>query len=529
MNTYRPSAKTHGSSGLACAISTCLVLTVCTTEIHADVAEGTVETNAIDPQSLTTLRLGPSALSSVFETQELLSDASCRMKVGAVETRGLAVVWIRRKGYTHFQVIDSLGIAFEGSFKSRSIHTKFQLGRNAQGDVILGFLEDGVLQIVGNGKRVYSGHSTQIIKGWGLARDGQRFFVVSRQQSETTIVIYDSQGTIENSQPTWSQTERMVVTSSPKPQGYYFSNDQNDIEHFSFMEPHTQTFYAVDTNDNRQFAKRRDLTGIGTVRFESRNVAYILDTAHGEEEFSKQVSIIKRQWIEYDSQETYNDVWTRYLDLPHVFSLSLSQNGKYLIVHAVNMHVLDSGTGETLLAYPTTRNLAIQLASEEEDPDWWSLRSLVRERYSRVASELVKEIQDPEDIVPIWDGWTPCGVSLAGLEVVEDTLRFVTIPSSRMWDECSNHDGTLDEDCFEQMKAATLDECESLSNVYARNTCREDLTGLNIVYTFDLKPSRQDSRPTGRFAVPADDRCHSAIPGWGGLRWTDGKVTYVPD
>ncbi|MCY4142086.1 MAG: hypothetical protein OXG08_00160 [Gammaproteobacteria bacterium] len=519
---------------MASAIGTFLVLTVCTTEIHADVAEESVEPDAIDPQSLTTLRLGPSALSSVFETQELLSDTSCRMKVGAVETRGLAVVWIRRNRYTHFQVVDSNGVAFEGGFESRSIRTKYQLGRNPQGDIILGFVENGDLHIVNNGLTIHSDHRSNSASDWGIARNGSRFFKVSLHDSTKTIEVGNSQGKILKSRTLpLRQDERIMLASWPSQrQGHYFTRDYRDIEFFSISEPNARTFYSADSKHNSPFEKSRDLTGLGTVRFESRNVAYMLSVERDERGFGGKVSVTKRQWIERDSQEASNDLWTRSFDIPHLVSMSLSKGGKYVIVHALNIHVLDSNTGESLLAHPTTRNLALQVAGVQEDSVWGEARLLVYEEYRNLSRELLSEVQDSEDIVPIWDGSTRHGISLASLEVVDDTLRFVTTPWNIMRDECRRYgknSASFDEHCIETMKAATLDECDSLSNVYAKNKCREDLTELNIVYTFDLTSSSKDSRPQGRFAIPADDRCYAAIPGWGGLQWTDGELTYVTD
>ena len=324
----------------------------------------------------------------------------------------------------------------------------------------------------------------------------------------------------------------MLASWPSQRQGHYFSRDYRDIEFFSISEPNARTFYSADSKHNSPFEKTRELTGLGTVRFESRSVAYMLGVERDERGFRDKVTVTKRQWIERDSQEASNDLWTRSFDIPDLVSLSLSKGGKYVIVHALNIHVLDSNTGESLLAYPTTENLALRVAGAQENSTWAEVEFLVLEEYRNLSRELLSEVQDSEDIVPNWDGSTRHGISLASLEVVDDTLRFVTSPWNIMRDECRRYGknrATFDEHCIETMKSATLDECESLSNAYAKNKCREDLEGLSIVYAFDLTTSRKDPRPQARFAIPADGRCHAAIPGWGGLHWSDGELTYVTD
>ena len=107
---------------------------------------------------------------------------------------------------------------------------------------------------------------------------GQRFFTVSLQRLHETIEVRNSQGKILKSRTLpLRQDERIMLASWPSQrQGHYFSRDYRDIEFFSISEPNARTFYSADSKHNSPFEKTRELTGLGTVRFESRNVAYML-------------------------------------------------------------------------------------------------------------------------------------------------------------------------------------------------------------------------------------------------------------
>ena len=318
------------------------------------------ESEIFEPPQIT-----PANRDQIIDATAIANAEECTVRLGRGGDRNAAIVVVREPESVRYSVFDKNGHLVSDSLPFNPNHV--YVAKRTDGSVLSAFGDLRLNSIVTRGREtdepvaIYL--DNQVIyessKVWnlGIARDGSAFYVVEPQASDTSrLIVHDVNSGTEHHYDLGYQHTSM---HDELPFSVRFTRSGDAVEFSSSGSFH---FYPVDGGSVRTARITPDL-GYGAV-MDSADFAYI--TRRDDSAGRPQVTKLR---FGQDSAKEPEVIWTKTMDAIDVLydsSLTLSEDGPWLILGAWNLHVLNTDTGETAFTFPAAGNP--EAARERLDP-----------------------------------------------------------------------------------------------------------------------------------------------------------------
>ena len=257
-----------------------------------------------------------------------------------------------------FEVLDGKGRVFGDALPFRPNH--YRLAKHNDGSVIAGFADLRLnslvrreedtpepIRIFRDGRVIYAADK---VWNFGLAPDGSAFFVIEPGADHTSQLVIHNLA--EGSEHQYDLGYKYTSSFNELPYGVQFSITGEQV----MMVPSENgggesfLFFPADGSASRTIP----LEGPRYAIFESMKYGYVV-VWQGKD----QPNLIQKKQLRWNASQDEPesvDVWSRPIDLEHFYgTMSLSNDGAWLILNAWVIHVLDTSTGETVFTFPIAR------------------------------------------------------------------------------------------------------------------------------------------------------------------------------
>lgn len=417
------------------------------------------------------------AISDVLTPEEVIGNPECFLETGHGNAEGFAAVAVPEHDGFRLAVLDGAGTVFDGVLPFPPDFS--QIGKRRDGSVVVGFGDLKYERGEGSGAprpvRVYRDGSiifeSAKARRLGVAPDGSSFFVVEPlANGVSNLRVHNLDLGIEK------HYELDQIGSHENPEPPYlakYTTPPTEV-HFVHQDVYeSQWFYPTDGGPPRSLKMDYDVASLGV--FASSRFGYFARQGRDRAE-----EVIFKREFHHDGigEPTSIELWSRTLDLDGFSDMRLSDDGAWLMVGALNLHVLDAETGEAVFAFPTEVNLS-RLVDPDVPQDWSS-----KHKY-KIQYGMYREAQFE---------------------------RLATVlPDDATVDNVGGHNFG-----FMQIRGGLL--------MMSRGSYRR--TGWDI---YDMSEIQLDSQPKARIKTDIDIKCTSGnVPGLG-LQEVDDKLTYLTE
>ena len=290
-----------------------------------------------------------------FRPDQVIGNLACRFRAGQGNAAGTAIVVLPSGRSARFEVLDGKGRVFGGALPFRPNH--YRLARHEDGAILAGFADLRLnslvrrdrdtpepVRIFRDGRVIY-----QAEKVWdfGLAPDGSAFFAIVPAADHTSrLVIHNlDQGIVHEHDLGFEYTSAF----DDLPYIVHFSTTGTEVllSPWEFGAGDTYFFFPIDGGS----ARKLPAEGLGYPVFESSDLGYFPSWPG-----DSRLTVIQKKklhWNASNDKAEFADVWTRPIDLEHFFgTMSLSNDGRWLLLNAWSIHVLDTAAGEPVFEFP---------------------------------------------------------------------------------------------------------------------------------------------------------------------------------
>lgn len=346
---------------------------------------------------------------NAFSPRKIIDHPLCRMGIGHRHAANIAVVVMPgATGGARFAVLDGGGTIFDGELPF--FPNSHALGRGKDGSVLVGFggsapdkesilqadaePAEGPVHVYRDGTLIFE---TDGAWQFNIASNGTSFFVVEPQAKFIPRLVIEPRLVVGNIAS--GTKHRFDIVDQLQDIYDAYGNDVYGRARYR-RDAHTAAYSS--TEDEIMIVPKYKSWGYtynrpgailfysvveGRPRFGvfSHHAALLASSSHGY--FADQcmverivdgrrlqrdeITVVKKQFDWSDiAEKTEMVIWSRTIDLDGFLGLSLSDDGAYLILDAINLHVLDAATGETVFAFPVEANLSGVIDGKEYHWTW---------------------------------------------------------------------------------------------------------------------------------------------------------------
>lgn len=465
------------------------------------------------------------AMSRSPSPEEVTGNPDCKIKAA----HELALLYWPSGEGSRFVVLDNTGTVFDGEvpFVPSRYATKMPLIKRADGRVLVALADlayessvygepDALapVRVFLDGEMIY-----QTERAWqfDVASDGSSFFTIEPAlDAEPSLRVQEiGSGAVRHidlaepfaahgiSKPTeyggnvaeYSRTQdEVVILPAGARDDSGVGNEEGNYLYFPIRGRGTYLFYSL------QHEQWRVLEGEGnTTFFRSSREAYFIGRCrygHSIDGFAipgSETVITKKEYLwDGRTEPEVIEAWSRSIDLDgYDGSFNRARflgDDSLLELSSANTHVLDTSTGETIFAFPTTENLS-RTTGPVASP--WKAGDFI--------SEVVRDVP----------------VGRAYHELALARLKDVMPP-----------DATIDDVVV--ISDFSVADGELTLNQFIRQGSSWD--GRWVGYKFDMKDLHIDAKPTSRLEYPRrkwDDACSANVGPGKGLQVSGGRLVYL--
>ena len=289
---------------------------------------------------------------------EVIGNPACLFQAGHGNAAGTGLVVLPAGRSARFEVLDGEGRVFGDALPFRPNH--YRLAKHHDGSVIAGFADLRLnslvrreedtpepIRIFRDGRVIYAADK---VWNFGLAPDGSAFFVIEPGADHTSQLVIHNLA--EGSEHQYDLGYKYTSSFDELPYGVQFSITGEQV----MMVPSENgggesfLFFPADGSASRTIP----LEGPRYAIFESMKYGYVV-VWQGKD----QPNLIQKKQLRWNASKNEPesvDVWSRPIDLEHFYgTMSLSNDGAWLILNAWVIHVLDTSTGETVFTFPIAK------------------------------------------------------------------------------------------------------------------------------------------------------------------------------
>lgn len=283
----------------------------------------------------------------------VIGNPDCNFRAGHGNASGVGMVVVPVREGSRFEVLDSSGFVFGD--KLPFVPNHLYLAKHEDGSILAGVGDLRLNEIATRSNdasepvRVYRDGAlvfeAEDAMDFGLASDGSSFFVIERTAGGTSQLLIHNvdRGATYHHDLGYDYTAR--VNDYPYGATFTTNNAEVMLVPSSVVGSDAHHFFSSDGQPRRTIT----LEGSGDVVFESSNYGYYAFGQGMDRPF-----LFKKKefrWDSYGQGITSLDVWATEIDL-ELGNLELSSDGRWLVLNAWVMHVLDAETGEVVFKFP---------------------------------------------------------------------------------------------------------------------------------------------------------------------------------
>lgn len=307
----------------------------------------------------------PPVTSDAFTLEEAIGNLECYMRAGFGPAKGLAVVAMPKADGSRFAVLDGMGTVFDGELPFLPDFS--QIGKRGDGSVVVGLAFSGREVSLGRlhewedaadapmPVRVYlDGHiifESVNVSDLHVATDGSSFFMIETFAGGNSIMRVHN---LELGTEAYYDLDQI-----PSPYQGRYTTPQTEVQFVHEDISATQWFYPVDGGRPLSLKVDDDMAFEGV--FASSRHGYFIRPGR-----SRFEQVISKREFRHDGtgESTSTELWSRTLDIDELKTMRLSEDGAWLTLDALNSHILNAATGETVFAFPTEVNLSRSLSPD---------------------------------------------------------------------------------------------------------------------------------------------------------------------